>query len=224
MGRFRFHRNRRPRPGGREANPLEPIATATDVLLGLVLAGLLITVVATAFGSGSLFGFGGPHASVCVDRPGYGSSDPAPFVPLRPGANLSVMTTGLRLCTDAPTTAERVWYSILVFPSGALLIGALWLMRRVVGEAARGIYTRATALRLRTLGRYLVAGCLVQLVVEQVASGRLLNDFLIGGAPIIGAVRFRLDIAAVLAGVAVLSWARVMRIGAQMRDDLEGTV
>ena len=181
-----------------------------------------VAALATLFGSGSFLGLG-QQASVCVDVPQLLNAAGVPRgLVVRGGVDTK--TTGFRLCASSPTAAQRMWFSLLGLQSTVLLIGALWLVRRVVVEARTLMYSTRTARRLRQLGWFLAGGAGVHLVTDQLLTAGLLRTFLTAGGPTWPGNPYHLDMGVLLAGVGVLSFARIVRVGVQMRDDLEGTV
>lgn len=204
-------------------NPLEPVATAVSVLLALTCVGMIAAAVATVAGSGSIMGLG--ESFVYVDVPDIvGSSD------LQLGRwslhdGVSANTSGYRFFATHPDVGQRVWYTLTLLPGSVLFIGALLLAYRLVRGAERdGIYTAATAGRVRTLGWFLLIGAIVKMVVGVVAANRLLATMVTNQVDWIGPIRWQTPWTVLLTAVGLLSFARIMRIGAEMRDDLQGTV
>ncbi|HEX5995854.1 MAG TPA: DUF2975 domain-containing protein [Jiangellales bacterium] len=207
----------------KQRNPLEPMATLVSVLLGLTGVGLVASAVMTVVGIGSFMGFGELWVSVDVPHVG-GSTDLRP-VPWSLHDGVEVNTTGYRLFTTHPDVGQRVWYTLTLLPSSLLFIGALLLMYRLIRGAERdGIYTAATARRLRTLGWFLLIGAVVKMVVEMVAANRLLATMVANQVDWFGPIYWETPWAVLLTAAGLLSFARIMRIGAEMRDDLQGTV
>lgn len=205
-------------------NPLEPLATVSGVLVTLVGLGLAVVVAATIFGTGSVLGLG-RNASICVDVNGVTSLSDGRPAGYHPEAGVSPATTGYRFCADHPSVGQRTWYTVLHLPATLLFVGALLLVFLLVREAARnGIHTPATARRLHVLGWFLLAGAVLQVLVEQIASGRLLATMVTEQPRLFGDAPYHVGWAVLLAGVGVLSFARIVRVGAVMREDLEGTV
>ncbi|MEU8264201.1 DUF2975 domain-containing protein [Micromonospora sp. NPDC048999] len=204
-------------------NPLEPVATVVSFLLAATSVLLVISAIATVFGSGSVMGIG--HSFVYVDVPDIVSSSD-----LRTGqwilrVGTSANTIGYRLGVAHPDVGQRVWYTLTMLPGSALFIGALILLNRLIRGAKRdGIYTPATAKRLRTLGWFLLAGALTRMIVEAVAANRLLATMVANQVDWLRPNTWDTPWAVLLIAAGLLSFARVMRIGAEMRDDLQGTV
>jgi hypothetical protein len=112
-----------------------------------------------------------------------------------------------------------------MLPGTVLFIGALLLIYRLIRGAERdGIYTAATAGRLRALGWFLLIGALVKMVVEMLAANRLLATMVTTQVGWTEPFRWETPWTVLLTAVGLLSFARIMRLGVEMRDDLQGTV
>ncbi|MFI2431479.1 hypothetical protein [Streptomyces sp. NPDC018693] len=198
------------------------MATAVTVLCALMALALALNAY-TAFSLGGAFGWG--DGSVCVVDEQQRSGVPDPSVQLfdtKPGIEVSSVP---EYCDTSPGGRERLLSTLTELPSSALYIGALfllnWLLRAAVREA--GPYTTLTARRMRLLGRYLVAGSLIAYIVESTAGFFLLASLLPEDRPLL----FQTDnipLFAILTGIGLISFARIMHIGAAMREDLEGVV
>lgn len=210
---------------GTTRNPLEPLTSVTTVLLGLIAVGFAAVVASTVFGTGSILGFG-RSAVVCADTGDLtaGSATDGLDAQLRSGVDL--MANGFRLCAAHPTIGQRLWYALEMLPTTVLFVGGILLAYLLVRNAARnGIYTDAIAGRLRVLGWFLLAGSLIQGVISPMAADKLLDTMITGSSgPLSAGAPYQLTWPVLLTGVGVLSFARIMRIGATMQEDLEGTV
>lgn len=203
-------------------SPLEPIATVVTLLLGLTGFALAASAVATVVGTGSIMGLG--QGIVFVDVTGLAGSD-IQAMPWTPHDGVSTNTIGYRFFDANPDVGQRVWYTLTLLPGGVLFVGALLLAYRLIRGAERGgIYTEATIKRLRTLGWFLLSGALAKMVVEMVPANRLLATMVTDQVGWIGPVHWDIPWTVLLTAVGLLSLARILRIGAEMRDDLQGTV
>jgi hypothetical protein len=214
-----------PAPQARRRDPLEPLSTATGTLLGLLGTGLVLAVGTTIFASGSILGWG-RSASVCVAT---GGQDTAPDtgwlsdIHLAPG--VSAMTSGFHLCTMTPSTAQRLWFTLQELPATVLLVGAVLLMYLFVRSARHlGVYTPTAARRLRVLGWFLLAGPVAQTVIAHFAASRLAHGMAADSAGPLGAVPYAVQWPVLLTGIAVLSFARILRLGSGMREELDGVI
>ena len=115
---------------------------------------------------------------------------------------------------------------------GVLLL--LWRMIRVAGR--EGPFTPAVARAMRRLGWFILAGSLTVAVLRAVSIGLLLSGQIEGGSipdrddrrgPVrrtgLGGDPATVPVPA-LAGAALLTLARIFRVGAAMEDELKGTV
>jgi Protein of unknown function (DUF2975) len=214
-----------PAPDAKHRDPLEPLSTTTGVLLGLLCAGLVLAVGATIFASGSVLGWG-RSASVCVTTNGQDSGSGSGWLGyIHLPSSVSAMTNGFRLCTDHPSTAQRLWFTLQELPTTVLLVGAVLLTYLFVRSARRsGVYTPTAARRLRVLGWFLIVGPVAQTLISHFASSRLAKGMIVGSAGPLGSVPYSVQWAVLLAGTAVLSFARILRLGSGMREELDGLV
>ena len=191
--------------------------TALQVILALSRSGALLTPVPNSQ----------PGAKVCLNaaqqllqHAGIGLSHPG----LSPGVHATWATASL--CAAHPTAGQGLAFAVAVLPLGLLRLGALYLAMRLARTAARdGVYTAHFARLLLILGWWLLAGGLVATVAEAFARMNLLSQLVTwpvdwGQWPAAWSVSWPV----VWFGLGLIVFARVMRIGAGMRADLEGTV
>ena len=219
------------RPPG-QRNRLQPLATvltwvfwlaaavtALQVILALTRSGsLLITAPIAQSGSSPLACLNAPQ--VLLRHAGSGLSHPG----LSPGVRATWDTASL--CTAHPGAGQALAFAITLLPLGLLRLGALYLVMRLARTAARdGVYTARFARLLLILGWWLLAGGLVATVAEGFARMNLLGQLVTWHVnwaqwPASWSVSWPV----VWFGLGLVIFARVMRIGAGMRADLEGTV
>jgi hypothetical protein len=218
MGAIVAVRGRKPR---RNRNPLEPLASATWLILGMGVLALVAGVFATALGHGSFLGWG-HDASVCVKTSGLSSSIPESDHPLfQPNTGVSMSSTGYQFCTSSPSMGQHFWYAAESLPETLTVLGAALSLYLLLRHAERnGIYSPGVAVRLRFLGWFLLGVTVLRPAVETLARVRLLASMVNG--PMAAAPQIPWLIG--LAGLAALSAARIMRVGSAMREDLEGVV
>ncbi|MDH6221234.1 hypothetical protein [Streptomyces pseudovenezuelae] len=167
---------------------------------------------------------GWADVSVCVtDDSATSSAAPAGLLP-EPGAQLGSVP---RYCAENPGTTLRLLNQLGDLPSTLLLISGLFLLHRLLQGAARdGVYTAQTASRLRLLVWWLLLGSLVAEIIESNARAAVLAD-LARTADFTAGTWLGLwspPWLAVLTGLGLLTFARITRAGAAMREDLEGVV
>jgi hypothetical protein len=204
----------------RARNPLEPLQTINWMILSLLLLGSAWGAFGalTGHGGGSILGFG--TMSVCVNDTGMGDAVTG-LTWLTPRPGVSMTDTGLQLCTSHPTTAQRWWYSLEKFPTTATAMAVTLTIFFALQQAhLRGLYIPGFASKLRFLGWFLVVESIAQSPIESFADSHLWHTMADGGFNHIWGVAWY----GLLAGIALLSLARIMRVGSAMREDLEGVV
>jgi hypothetical protein len=215
---------------GRAArDPLEPMATVVTVLCVAVSVFLMLRAYA-AIRVGGAFGWG--DGSVCaIDPTAEGSfgQDGGVMGNLlsqlfgpKPGISLSFIP---RYCADSPGAGTRVLSTLTVLPFSALYVGALVLLYRLIRAARKdGPYTARTAGLLRVLGWYLAAGSILCHIAQSAAGSALLSSLSHSDKPALWNIADGFPGLAVLTGIGLLSFARIIRAGAAMREDLEGVI
>jgi Protein of unknown function (DUF2975) len=210
----------------------EPLETTAAVFGSLFAAVLIVAAVATLVGTGSLGGLG--HTQVCVTDPSIsgGNSDASPFTHVyaaKHGAQLQPPTAPLSVCATHPGLGLHLLYSLTVIPQTLLWGGILLLLWRLLVIARRsGPFTARVATAMQVLGWYIIAGAFLAAAIEQLATV-LLFDALVAPAPegigevVVAALRALVPVPA-LAGAALLTFARIVRLGAAMEDEIQGTV
>jgi hypothetical protein len=213
----------------------QPLGSVTVVFSALLLAFLALLTVVTLRGSGAILGFG--HAFICVNAPGtYGSGNwnVSVFgIAARPGATVQVNGT-IQACTGFhPATTQRALYALTSLPSWLMWASVLFLLVRLIIIARReGPFTLRTAAVMRRLGWLIIAGTAVSALIEAFAQHELLSTmitqpgalstFLYG---LLLTLPFNPIVpVAALAGAALLTFARIIRLGAAMDDEIKGTV
>ncbi|MFI6792784.1 DUF2975 domain-containing protein [Nonomuraea sp. NPDC050383] len=230
----------------REASHLRWTAITVRVLLALLAA-------VTAYEIGRAAVTGGENAFsdrdnqslVCAPSPGLTNvagnvtEDPAmlaavkgfkepPFYlfPLAKGAE--VVEPMPELCRDDSSLGTQLLYQSSRFATTLVLLAALLLLERLIRAARReGGFDEAVVRRLRFLGVFLAAGTLVSSLYTTIAETGLAQSM------VAGALRRPWELALdnwdfpwayLVAGVGLVVMAKVVRVGASMREELEGTV
>jgi hypothetical protein len=143
---------------------------------------------------------------------------------LAPGVQAS--WTGAILGTARPTAGQALAFAVTLLPAGLLRVGVLYLAMRLARTAARdGVYTVQAARLVLVLGWWLLAGGLVASVAAGFARLNLLGLLVIWHVdwvhwPASWGVSWPVE----WFGLGLIIFARIMRAGAGMRADLEGTV
>ncbi len=213
----------------------QPLGSVTVIFSAVTLAFLALMAVLTVRGSDSILGFG--HAFLCADAPGtYGSGNlnASTFsITARAGAYVQVNGT-IQACTGFhPTVIQRTLFSMTSLPSWLMWGSVLYLLVRLLSVARReGPFTLRTAVIMRRLGWLIMVGTVVAALIQAVAQHELLNTMLTlpyGLYPFLYNLLYTTLVdsmvtVAVLAGAALLTFARFTRLGVDMDDELQGTV
>jgi hypothetical protein len=168
-----------------------------------------------------------PHSIVCLatapallQHAGSGLNHPG----LAPGVHATWNTAFV--CTSHPTAGQALAFEVTLLPLDLLRLGALYLAMRLARAAARdGIYTAQAARLVLILGWWLLAGGLAATAAEAFARVNLLAQLVTWPVdwrqwPVAWSVSWPVA----LIGLGLITFARIMRISAGMRADLEGTV
>jgi hypothetical protein len=207
----------------------EPLETITAFFATFLLLTLAAGAVLTLTGSGSLGGFG--HTQICVTQPntGYGGDNWTSHLGIthRPGTTVQINGT-LQACALHPGTGQRMLYTLLSLPSSLVWMAVLLLLWRVIRAARQtGPFTVQAAVAMRRLGWLIIAGTAVAAAVQGFALDQLLNTMLTPptayGDAALEAFHALLPVP-VLAGAALLTFARIIRLGAAMDDEIKATV
>jgi hypothetical protein len=203
-------------------DPLEPMARVTRFVLDVAGIVLALGVVGVFLGQGFL-----AHR-LCA-------ADPGIQMELRPGQlaglpGIMVTSSGVSFCTEHATAGQKLLNGLVQLSDLALLACVLFIVSRVIREAKRhGVFSDRLPRALRGLGWFIVLGGLVTMQVKASAQALLLNTLEPPGYDAyqpawLGVGLWDMPWATLLAGVGVLTFARIIRIGVTMRRDLEETV
>jgi len=143
---------------------------------------------------------------------------------LAPGVQAS--WNGAILGTAHPTAGQGLAFAITLLPAGLLRLGALYLAMRLARSAARdGVYTVQAARMVLSLGWWLLASGLAASLAQGFARANLLGLLVTWHVDWVHLpASFGVPWPVEWFGLGLIIFARVMRIGAEMRADLEGTV
>jgi hypothetical protein len=211
--------------------PLESVAWFYLTLMAIALIG---GIGFTVFGSGSIGGIGrSRYLSVCETQP-YTSYDSSAWtvpagmgVHAKPGSQLDVTGT-IQACASHPDFGQRVLYTLTSLPTVLVWAGVLLLVWQIIRAARRdGPFTPRVATVMRRLGWFILGGSLIAALVQHLAADVLLVTMARVSSPfvsvIFGPLRALVPVP-LLAGAALLSFARIIRLGAEMDDEIKGTV
>jgi Protein of unknown function (DUF2975) len=192
----------------------EPLGAVTQLFGLLLLFAVAAGVVMAVVGQGSIGGFG--RTTICATQAGTVYS----------GDN---WTSQLGIAGRPGTwvTINGALYTLMTLP-GALAWGiVLFLLWRVIRAARRtGPFTVVVAIAMQRLGWVIIAASAAA-AVQGFALDELLNTMLVAqnhfGDALAGPIHALLPVP-VLAGAALLTFARIIRAGADMDDELKATV
>jgi len=125
-----------------------------------------------------------------------------------------------------PTAGQALAFTLTLLPGGLLRVGALYLAMRLARTAARdGVYTVQAARLVLFLGWWLLAGGLVAAVAAGFARLNLIGLLVTWPVnwvhwPAAWGISWPVE----WFGLGLIIFARIMRVSAGMRADLEGTV
>lgn len=206
----------------------EPLRSVTYILGGMALTLASITVIATIAGPGTFGGFG--HGPVCVTQPniGYGGDNWTAHLGIatQPGASIGINGT-LQACAQHPSLYQRFLDTFTGLPTALLWAAVLLLLWRLVRTASlNGPFTVPTAAGLRRLGWLILVGSLVAASAQGAATDALLNTLLRAQNDFGDAIPRLLSVLPVplLAGTALLTFARIIQRGAAMDEEIQATV
>jgi hypothetical protein len=143
---------------------------------------------------------------------------------LAPGVQAS--WNGAILGTAHPTAGQGLAFAVTLLPAGLLRLGTLCLAMQLARTAARdGVYTARAARLVLSLGWWLLAGGLVASLADGLARLNLLSQLVTWPVdwvhwPASWGVSWPVE----WFGLGLIIFARIMRVGAGMRADLDGTV
>ena len=133
---------------------------------------------------------------------------------------------GAMLGTAHPTAGQALAFAVTLLPPGLLRVGALYLAQRLARTAARdGVYTVQAARLVLFLGWWLLAGGLVTSIAEGFAQLNLLGLLVTWHVDWVDwPASWGWSWPVEWFGLGLIIFARIMRVSAGMRADLEGTV
>ena len=210
---------------------LDRLATATTWVFWFFAVLTSLQVVLALTRSGVLFGPTlysqpglTPRVWVTIAPPLLHAGSALIHSSLAPGVQAS--WNGAILGTAHPTAGQALAFAVTLLPAGLLRVGTLYLVMRLAhAVASDGIYTARAARLVLSLGWWLLAGELVASLAQGFARLNLLSLL----------VTWHVDWVHWPAswgwswpvewfGLGLIIFARIMRVSASMRADLEGTV
>ena len=210
-------------------NRLQPLATLVTWVFWAAVVATALQVIVALTRSGTLL-----TSDAELAAPRASSAEAAPPLLPHAGSGLSAaLSPGVRaiwnaasVCTAHPTAGQDLAFAVTLLPTDLLRLGALYLAMRLARTAARdGIYTAQFARLVLILGWWLLAGELVATIAEGFARVNLLGQLTTWHVDWLHRpASWWVSWPVVFIGLGLIIFARVMRISAGMRADLEGTV
>jgi hypothetical protein len=216
----------------------QPLSGTVSVIIRLILLGLILPVVISVLNHGrvGLFGFGPPFACATVTMNGLLESGSQPLPHVRPGMSSSPSTADL--CAQHPAFGQRMLVTLIQAPGDLLWITVLVLLLLLIRAARRnGPFDLSVTRRVRFLAWFILVASVIVTAVQAVAAAeftatadpnQVRGSLDTMGVPVvqdtINAVIAMSWIPLLLVVCGLLTLARIIRIGAQMHDDLAGTV
>jgi DUF2975 family protein len=204
----------------------EPLESVTTFFGALMIIAALVGVAFLVFGSGGTYG--GLPGNVCVTNPGteYNSSGwHAPFVTARPGHSITVLGS-LQVCADHATLGEQALGVVAALPAVLFWGGVLFLLWRMMVTARRnGPFTPRVAVAVRRLGWFIIVGSTIAAVIHLIAVDTLLTIMTRIDNPFPNLILVPLHLPVpVLVGAALLTFARIVTVGAAMDAEIQATI
>jgi hypothetical protein len=211
---------------------LDRLATAVTWVFWLFAVGTALQAIVALTRTGTLF------APVLATQPGHPLRvwlTTAP--PLLQHAGSALIHSGLApgvqatwngafLGTAHPTAGQALAFTLTLLPPGLLRVGTLYLAMRLARTAARdGVYTGQAARLVLILGWWLLAGALVASLADGFAQLNLLSQLVTWPVDWVQwPASWGVSWPVFWFGLGLIIFARIMRVSAGMRADLEGTV
>jgi hypothetical protein len=220
----------KPAKPARPRNRLQSLATVVTWVFWFAVLATALRVILALIGQHPWFVFGGPAGA-----PPAACLETAPPLLQHAGSGLihSGLSPGVRatwnaasVCTARPTAGQAVAFTFTLLPIDLLRLGTLYLVMRLARAVARdGVYTALAARLVLVLGWWLLAGELVATFAAGFARVNLLGQLVTWHVNWLHwPASWGVSWPVAWFGLGLIIFARVMRISAGMRADLEGTV
>lgn len=205
-------------------SPLQPFAWTVSALARLSITALLLGVVLSVFTSASIWGIGERDICVQNDDISVGEGPGAYAHLVRRGVAASGQ--GLSLCLQHASAWQKTLYVLTQLPAGVFALGLLILLWRLTAGARRlGPFARVNARRLRMLGWWLIAGDLIADNTQALAHTALLRSMMTSDeAPAWPGHLPAFSWAMLIAGLGVITVARILAMATEMHEELAVTV
>jgi hypothetical protein len=175
---------------------------------------------------------GGAHVSVCVNT-GYPFSGAGAGYAAKGGASISAVGS-VRACALHPSPTQLALFMLTKLPAIAVWCGVLLLVWRLLSQAERdGPFTARAATIMQRLGWVVIGGAMIAGALGALGTDLLTRTLVtpvtysVGGTIVgvlgSGALKALLPLPAIV-GATLLSFARIIRAGAAMDEEIKATV
>ncbi len=201
-------------------SPLEPIASAVGCVTSLFVLVMLLSLLVHQASWGN-----GPVCSTVSPNDASLFSGPVSVSGLATGTKASLAT--INICSNHPTAALRFAGFAAAWPYTILWAIFLFRLRRIMTFAAQPgmLYSAETAIQLRDIGWLMTGGGIAASVVASTARIFIFTRLVhYPGLGWFAPWQVDFSVWTLIIGLALISIARIMRLGATMREELDVTV
>lgn len=211
-------------------DPLLPLERIVGFLLTIIIGFGLLGIALISFASGSVSYFGDDRACVVVPSdtlptgsPITAHSETGQRIGLRP--EIYAQPESLEICNDNPTTRDTITASTaqlidVIFWCGAVI--GLYLVLRTANR--RGLFSINTAQWTLLLGWYLAIGSVITELIRQVAIGTTLSGVTQDTAWYTTLTNLDFPWIAVVAGMGLMTLARVLARAVLLQREQDHTI
>jgi hypothetical protein len=208
----------------------EPLGCAVSFILMFSVTLVAAVLLTSPWTKSNIDFYGFTTGPACANVPLNGLSETgggSTIAHLRP--QTSAGSTGqVSLCASHPTFGQRTLVTLTQAPAAVLYLAILLLLWQLIRTIRRdGPFADLVARRLRFLAWFILAGSAAVAAGQSIAQSAFASTIITDSVPadnnVVGALTDGL-VLPVLIACGLLTLARVMRVGARMRDDLAGTV
>jgi len=208
----------------------EPLGCAVSFILMFSVTLVAAVLLTSPWTKSSIDFYGFTTGPACANVPLNGLSETgggSTIAHLRP--QTSAGSTGqVSLCASHPTFGQRTLVTLTQAPAAVLYLAILLLLWQLIRTIRQdGPFADLVARRLRFLAWFILAGSAAvaagQSIAQSAFASTIITDSVPADSNAVGALTDGL-VLPVLIACGLLTLARVMRVGARMRDDLAGTV
>jgi Protein of unknown function (DUF2975) len=208
----------------------EPLGCAVSFILVFIASLVVAALLTSPWTKSSIDFYGFTAGPACASVPLNGLSETgggSTIANLRPQTSAG---TGrqVSLCASHPTFGQRTLVTLTQAPAAVLYLAILLLLWQLIRAIRRdGPFADLVARRLRFLAWFILAGSAAvaagQSMAQSAFASTIVTDPVPAASNVTGALTDGL-VLPVLITCGLLTLARVIGVGARMRDDLAGTV